>query len=36
MGHLPTDSPLVERASGHVIALSFGSLRCRLPPFRGR
>lgn len=23
LGHLPTDSPLVERASGHVVALSF-------------
>jgi outer membrane scaffolding protein for murein synthesis (MipA/OmpV family) len=23
LGHLPTDSPLVERASGHVAALSF-------------
>jgi outer membrane scaffolding protein for murein synthesis (MipA/OmpV family) len=23
LGHLPADSPLVERASGHVVALSF-------------
>jgi len=23
LGHLPTDSPLVERASGHVVAFSF-------------
>jgi outer membrane scaffolding protein for murein synthesis (MipA/OmpV family) len=23
LGHLPTDSPLVERASGHVVAVSF-------------
>jgi outer membrane scaffolding protein for murein synthesis (MipA/OmpV family) len=23
LGHLPADSPLVERASGHVAALSF-------------
>src|ERR1700693_3857156 len=23
LGHLPSDSPLVERASGHVVALSF-------------
>jgi hypothetical protein len=23
LGHLPTDNPLVEHVSGHVVALSF-------------